>query len=331
MSTIRTPATFVLRTGRARLALGTISLLVAALVVPASPASAAATYVDLGTAASYSILGGTGVANTGDRHGAVGKSRAQPDRCDRGIPARRRQRDHSRQGRSSGDRAVRPSCRLRRRGQSGQRHHIRRRSGRSDLPSGRAQDNCCLHEYRDHHSRRRRRPKRRLRLPDRGRVQFGSEHEGRVDRWGSGEQRLLAGGRRCPLGAGAEMVGTFLGAGAITFGDGASIKGRALTPGTVAVTNSPFTEPVDDFDAPIVTIDGGATRSTNDTTPSISGTTDEPAGKHVTVGVAGQTLIATVVDGGPGMSARVHSRPVRTAYSHRSPTPRRTSAPPVRF
>ena len=32
------------------------------------------------------------------------------------------------------------------------------------------------------------------------------------------------------LGAGAKSVGTFLGAGAITFGDGASIKGRALTP-----------------------------------------------------------------------------------------------------
>ena len=59
------------------------------------------------------------------------------------------------------------------------------------------------------------------------------------------------------LGARAKLVGTFLGAGAITFGDGASIKGRALTPGTVAVTNSPFVEPIDDLTAPIVSIDGG--------------------------------------------------------------------------
>ncbi len=161
-----------------------------------------------------------------------------------------------------------------------------------------------------HHARRQRRPKRSLRLPDRRRVQFRREHEGRADRRRPGQQRLLAGrrcrltGRRCP-----EWVGTFLGAGAITFGDGASIKGRALTPGTVAVTNSPFTEPVDDFDAPLVTIDGGAARSTNDTTPSISGTTDEPVGRHVTVTVGGQTLTATVgasgawnVSAGPLMS-----------------------------
>ncbi len=133
------------------------------------------------------------------------------------------------------------------------------------------------------------------------------------------------------LGAGAELVGTFLGAGAITFGDGASIKGRALTPGTVAVTNSPFAEPIDDFDAPIVTIDGGAARSTNDTTPPISGTADEPAGRHVTVTVAGQLLTATVAAGG-GLerSARVHYPQVHTPLKRRSWTRRRTSAPPAR-
>lgn len=100
------------------------------------------------------------------------------------------------------------------------------------------------------------------------------------------------------FGAGAEYVGTFLGAGAITLGDGASIKGRALTPGTVTVTNGPFIEPIDDLTDPVVTIDGGAMRSTNDTTPPISGTTDEPAGKTVSVAVDGQTLKATVRAGG---------------------------------
>ncbi len=40
------------------------------------------------------------------------------------------------------------------------------------------------------------------------------------------------------LGANAKWVGTILGAGAITFGDGASLKGRALTPSTMALANS---------------------------------------------------------------------------------------------
>jgi hypothetical protein len=100
------------------------------------------------------------------------------------------------------------------------------------------------------------------------------------------------------LGASARFVGTFLGNGAMTFGDGASIKGRALTPGAVAVTNSPFTEPIDDFTAPIVTLDGGTSRSTHDTTPAISGTADEPAGTALAITVAGQTLHPTVGDGG---------------------------------
>ena len=67
------------------------------------------------------------------------------------------------------------------------------------------------------------------------------------------------------IAAGVKFAGTFLSTGAITFGDGASIKGRAFTTTTVAVTNAPFTEPIDDFTAPFVTIDGGAARSTSDT------------------------------------------------------------------
>ena len=99
-------------------------------------------------------------------------------------------------------------------------------------------------------------------------------------------------------GAGAKLVGTFLAAGAITFGEGASLKGRALTPGTVGLANSPVTQPIDDLTAPVVTIDGGPNASTSDTTPTISGTTDEPAGRSVTVTVAGQTLTASVGAGG---------------------------------
>ena len=48
---------------------------------------------------------------------------------------------------------------------------------------------------------------------------------------------------------------------------------------------------------PVVTIAGGATAITTDTTPTISGTTDVEAPGVVTVTVAGQTLTATPSDG----------------------------------
>lgn len=99
------------------------------------------------------------------------------------------------------------------------------------------------------------------------------------------------------MGAGAKFVGTFLAAGAVAFGEGASLKGRVLTPGTVTLANTPVTEPKDDLTAPVVSIDGGAARSTNDTTPMVSGTTDEPAGRPVTVtldGPTGQVLTTKV-------------------------------------
>ena len=100
------------------------------------------------------------------------------------------------------------------------------------------------------------------------------------------------------LGAGAKYVGTFLAAGAVAFGEGASLKGRILTPLTVALANSPVTKPIDDLTAPLVSLDGGVARAVNDTTPSITGTTDEPAGRPVRVTVAGQTLSTTVGAGG---------------------------------
>ena len=100
------------------------------------------------------------------------------------------------------------------------------------------------------------------------------------------------------LGAGVKWVGTVLCAAAVAFGEAASIKGRILTPSTVALANSPVTKPIDDLTAPIVGIDGGAARSTNDTTPMITGTTDEPAGRAVQVTVGGQTLTSTVRAGG---------------------------------
>jgi hypothetical protein len=99
------------------------------------------------------------------------------------------------------------------------------------------------------------------------------------------------------LGADAQFAGTLLGAGVISFGAGASLKGRALTASTVALADSPITQPIDDFDQPLVTIDGGATGSTSDTTPRISGTTDEPGTPLVTVTIGSQVLTARAAAG----------------------------------
>ena len=92
------------------------------------------------------------------------------------------------------------------------------------------------------------------------------------------------------LGANVKWVGTLLGNGVVAFGDGASLKGRLLTPGTVTLANSPITKPIDDLVAPVVSVDGGPTRSTKDTTPSVSGTTDEPGTPLVTVTIGSQVL-----------------------------------------
>lgn len=99
------------------------------------------------------------------------------------------------------------------------------------------------------------------------------------------------------LGADAEFVGTLLGAGVISFGAGASLKGRALTASTMALADSPVTKPIDDLVAPTVAIDGGPTRATNDTTPRISGTTDEPGTPLVTVTIGSQVLTARAAAG----------------------------------
>ncbi|HEY8721126.1 ice-binding family protein [Pengzhenrongella sp.] len=105
------------------------------------------------------------------------------------------------------------------------------------------------------------------------------------------------------LGAGAKWFGTLLGASTVAFGEAASLKGRALTPSTVGLADSPITQPIDDLVAPVVAINGGPTASTNDGTPPISGTTDEPGTPLVTVTIGSQVLTARAADGAWTMSA----------------------------
>ena len=95
-------------------------------------------------------------------------------------------------------------------------------------------------------------------------------------------------------GASSSFSGTIMAAGAITVGANADIAGRVLSDGTVTLSTNTieFAEP------PVVTITGGATASTLDTTPTIAGTTNAAPGTAVTVTIAGQTLTTTVQNDG---------------------------------
>jgi hypothetical protein len=87
------------------------------------------------------------------------------------------------------------------------------------------------------------------------------------------------------IGALAAFSGTILTPAAITIGAGATLTGRALsTVGAITLSANTVMTP------PIVTITGGSSMSTDDATPTISGTSDAAPGTSVTVTIAGQTL-----------------------------------------
>ncbi|MEP7178289.1 MAG: ice-binding family protein [Pseudonocardiales bacterium] len=97
-------------------------------------------------------------------------------------------------------------------------------------------------------------------------------------------------------GANSIFNGTILATGAITIGADASLTGRAPYAG--AVTLSTNTVKFTVAGPPSMTITGGPSAATNDTTPTIAGTTGAPVGATVTVTIAGQTLTAIVQSGG---------------------------------
>lgn len=90
------------------------------------------------------------------------------------------------------------------------------------------------------------------------------------------------------IGANARFAGTVMALDAIAIGAGTEVNGRLLArTGAIALdANEVYSGP------PVVTVTGGATAITTDTTPTIEGTTDG-APATVTVTVAGQTLTAT--------------------------------------
>ena len=97
--------------------------------------------------------------------------------------------------------------------------------------------------------------------------------------------------------AGSTYAGVFLVHGAATIGEGADLPGQVLVDGKVTLANNRIVRT--DVSPPVVTIAGGPNATTDDSTPTISGTTDEPVGRNVVIEVTGQPLkTAQVTSGG---------------------------------
>ncbi len=90
------------------------------------------------------------------------------------------------------------------------------------------------------------------------------------------------------IGAGASFAGTMIALNAVAVGHGTVVNGRviALNGALTLDDNQVYSAP------PVVTIDGGTSAITTDTTPTITGTTDVAAPALVTVTINGQTLTA---------------------------------------
>jgi hypothetical protein len=95
------------------------------------------------------------------------------------------------------------------------------------------------------------------------------------------------------IGAGASFAGTLIALNAVAVGHGTVVNGRvlALNGALTLDDNQVYSAP------PVVTISGGASATTVDTTPTISGTTDVAAPALVTVTVNGWTLTTTPSNG----------------------------------
>ena len=127
------------------------------------------------------------------------------------------------------------------------------------------------------------------------------------------------------VGANADFAGTLMALDAVAIGNGTLVNGRAFARnGALTLDNNQF------YSAPpAVTIDGGATANTTDTTPTISGTTDVEAPGVVTVTVAGQTLTATPSGGAWSVTSAILANgtyPVVASVTDGGGQPRR--APP---
>jgi hypothetical protein len=103
------------------------------------------------------------------------------------------------------------------------------------------------------------------------------------------------------IGANVEFAGTLMALDAVAIGAGTELNGRALARnGAVSLNaNEVYSVP------PALTIVGGATAITTDTTPTIAGTTDAVTPQVVTVTIGGQTLAATPSAGGWSVTSAI--------------------------
>lgn len=103
------------------------------------------------------------------------------------------------------------------------------------------------------------------------------------------------------IGAGAKFAGTLMALDAVGVGNGTLVNGRAFA------RNGALTLDANEFYSapPVLTLDGGASAMTTDTTPTISGTTDVEAPAQVTVTVNGETLTATPTGGAWSVTSRM--------------------------
>ncbi|HYO33939.1 MAG TPA: ice-binding family protein, partial [Nocardioidaceae bacterium] len=274
MSEARWPRTSLLLTRGSGVAIGVTALLVvgqlatvSASAAPAAAAPVGATFVDLGSAASYSVLGGTSVANTGAGTVLAGDLGLSPEGTITGFPPGTFGGTmHDKDAAAEAAQADRAEAYADAAGQVSTAPFAGDQGGMTFKPG--------VHTSA-------------AAFTNTGTMTLDADGDssavfvfqiGAALSSAAGSKVVLADGALAnnvfwqvkgavSLGAGAKFVGTILGDGAIAFGEGAAIKGRLLTPTSVALTNSPVTEPIDDFAAPIITIDGGATRSTNDTSP----------------------------------------------------------------
>lgn len=97
-------------------------------------------------------------------------------------------------------------------------------------------------------------------------------------------------------GANSTFSGSILAVGAITLGVNVQLIGRALSKAAVTLGGAVIRFTI--APPPTVQINGGAAVATQDTTPTIEGTTTALAGRPVTVTVGGQILTTTVQAGG---------------------------------
>lgn len=104
-------------------------------------------------------------------------------------------------------------------------------------------------------------------------------------------------GGAATLGASSTFDGTVLSAAAITVGASVQYNGRAISIAAAVTLDADVFGPLLGA-APAVSITGGPTATTGDSTPTITGTTNAPVGTAVSVTIGATTLPTTVLTGG---------------------------------